>query len=174
MFSPFVRLLMIAVSLIYGIKWLYLGEWIGILLILGAVLLTVGYFRYGTVWLAFHALARGNLEKANRHISKINNPDRLGNQSKAYYYWIKGLLALNHGRHEEAKEFLERVEENHLRTANDQSILACLFAQVAIHAGDGDRARTCLKKARALPHKPEVDSIISHVEMLIDTDRGQA
>jgi hypothetical protein len=67
---------------------------------LGAASLGLGYFRHGTVWLAFRAQRRGNTERAKRLLQEIVYFNWLSSQSQVYYQFLVGIHALDDGVHD--------------------------------------------------------------------------
>lgn len=167
MFHPVVRFLLVAACVLYGVWSLQAGRETWIVPFLAAGLLAWGYFRHGTVWLAFRAARRGDFDRSGRLIAKVREPERLTDQNRAYYHWIRGMLALERGDLAPAREHLETAGRGKLRTANDRSIVACQTAEVCARLGDRAAAQVYLTNARAQPHKPQVDELIAKVERIV-------
>ena len=51
-----------------------------------------GYFRNGTVYIAWQKLKKGKIERAEVLISKIKYPKYLSKGQKSYYHFTKGIL----------------------------------------------------------------------------------
>ena len=130
----------------------------------GAAFLAWGYYRYGTVWLAWQEVRRGNTVRAAELLRQVRHPSALSPVQRAYYGWASGYLALSQRDYAGARSHLDTVEAGRLRTTNDRSILSCHRAQVAAGAGDPGLARAELDRARAQPHKPGVDLLIESIE----------
>jgi len=130
----------------------------------GAAFFAWGYFRYGTVWLAWQEVRRGNTTRAAELLREVRHPSALSPVQRAYYGWATGFLALSERDYAGARHHFDRVEHARLRTTNDRSILACHRAQAAAGAGDPDCARSELERARSQPHKPGVDLLIDSIE----------
>jgi len=132
-----------------------------------AASLAYGYFRYGTVWLAFRALRAGRSDRARALLDQIRFPDRLRSQDRAYYEMLHGMLACEREEWTTAKDHFQRAREHRLRTANDRSMVECLLAEVLLRCGDPVAAREHLELARGHFPKPEVAAAIRNVEELI-------
>jgi outer membrane PBP1 activator LpoA protein len=130
----------------------------------GAAFLAWGYFRYGTVWLAWQEVRRGNTGRAAELLREVRHPSALSPVQRAYYGWATGYLALAERDYARARHHFDTVEHIRLRTTNDRSILACHRAQAAAGSGDLDMARSELERARSQPHKPGVDLLIDKIE----------
>ena len=148
MFTPVTRAFLILGSIAYAI-WLFsMGNLGGILFLVAAACLVFGYFRYGTIWLAFQAVRKGKFKLAEKLIGKVFDPNSLNPQSRAYYHWVHGMLALKHGDLNRARDFLDLAATGKLRTSNDRSMVACTLTQIALAKGDRVAAEEQLQKAR--------------------------
>lgn len=132
--------------------------------LLAAAALVYAHFRNGTVWLAFHALRGGDSEEARRLLDAIRRPGWLDRQSRAYYEWIRGTLALEAGNREDAVDRLRAALEGGLRTDHDRCVVACVLADTLLDLGGREEAAALLRRARALPHREELDPEIDRVE----------
>jgi outer membrane PBP1 activator LpoA protein len=165
MFGTKIRLLLIALLCGFAVWSAVDGVYTrGALYLIGAALLTWGYFRYGTVWLAWQALRRGNMKRAGHLLEEVRHPAALSPIQRAYHDWAAGYLALSARDYPRAGQHLEAVETGRLRTSNDRSILSCHRAQAAAGQGDAEAARSELARARSSPHKPGVDMLIESIE----------
>jgi predicted Zn-dependent protease len=130
-------------------------------------LLAYGYFRYGTVWLAFRALRAGRSERARALLDQIRFPDRLRSQDRAYYELLRGNLAYERENWASARDHFLRAREHALRTPNDRSMVECALAETLLRCGDPVEARKHLELAREHAHKPELAATIRRVDALI-------
>jgi hypothetical protein len=73
MFTPLARLLLVSAAVALGGREIASGRPWGWALMTGAALLALGYFRYGTIWLAFRAYRRGDLERLARRIRQVRD-----------------------------------------------------------------------------------------------------
>lgn len=170
MLTPAVRFILIILGTGLGIALINQGNWMGAFPLLAAGLLAFGHFRYGTVWLAFRALRKGDMDRADALLEKVADPNRLNAQCRAYYDWIKGVVSTARGELDQARQHLESAVGGALRTSTDRSVALCCLAEVAAKSGDEDEAREILDSARAEPHAPSVDPIISKVESMMQKE----
>ena len=164
MFSPTIRLFLVVAGLIGGILRIASDEPAGWMLIAGAALLAYGYFRYGTVWLAFQAYRRGDIATVERRLRQINDPARLRPQDRAYYEFLSGVAAQHRADLDSAHAHLSAVSAEHLRTDNIRSVLECHRAEVAFERGNLDGARRHLDAASQLRHGPAIDDAIKALQ----------
>ncbi len=170
MFTPSVRLFLILGCLAMAVWRLSTGEVEGMVFLFIAVCLGFGQFRYGTVWLAFSALGKNDIDRADSLITKISDPSKLNSQNRAYYNWVKGAVAMSRGEYGQAKDFFELAASGALRTSNDRSAIACCLAEIAAKTGDQTAANEQLEKARSEPHKPGIDGVISDIEKMLQAE----
>ena len=168
MFTPLVRLLLIAFLLIIGgIRYAQDRPLGALVAAAGVAFLTYDYFRAGTVWLAFRALRDENLPRAERFIGQVRRPQYLSPRNLAYYFWVQGALAAQRGDLGPARRQLALAFQGRLRTTNDRCVVACCLADLAIRAGDPEAARAHLGQARALRHRPALEPVIQELEALL-------
>jgi hypothetical protein len=129
-----------------------------------SVLFVYGWFRYGTVVLAFRALRRGNLKRAEKMLAEIRYPNRLGPQYLSFYWWIQGALAADAGDLATARRYLELAYNGRLRTAHNHCVVACCLADLALRLGEMEQARRYLRAARTHVHRSELDPMIEKLE----------
>lgn len=161
------RLAVVALSLALG-AWLSLRGSLmpGLLLLVAGVILGVGYFRYGPVWLAMRALGRGDADKAASHLSSISDPQRLERQSRAYFEMASGLLAASRGRSGDAERHLRRALELPLRTQNDRAVAELTLAELLVGAANAE-ATELLDRASERSPKRRVEEEIARVRELL-------
>jgi hypothetical protein len=168
MFSYPIRILLIVLAAAAGAYQAARGDGgLALAYLAGCALLVWGYFRSGTVWLAFRSFRAGNVRQGDRLISQIRDPRLLGSQQRAYYEWIKGSLAAQAGDSKAAEAHFRESLARRLRTSNDRSLVEACLAQVLIEQGKTDAAREAIGAARGRQHKPQVGSMLDNLETRI-------
>ena len=153
--------------LLYGIFALVLGTfllWRGVVWgwvpLTIPVLLTWGYVRYGPMVLAFKAYHDRDWPALEQHLATVRRPAWLSAQNRAYFALLSGVVRYKRGDVPGARALLAAVPEDQLRTDNMRSILECHRAELALAAGDRAAAEEHVRRARAIPHKPEIDDAL--------------
>src|SRR5690606_5863916 len=97
MFTPFVRLLILAIcsgfsvyAAVYNIRTLLVFS------ALVSVIILIGYFRSATTQLTLKAVLKEDWEKADRLIAQIRYPNRLSKNNQKLYMFCQGMIA--HGK----------------------------------------------------------------------------
>jgi hypothetical protein len=171
MLPPRIRLLIAALTLWLGASSAAHGRYVlGVLFALGAMALTWGYFRVGTVWLALAAYRTGNVELMSTHVRRVRWPRLLSPRYRGYYHWLQGVGLAVEGRLAPARDHLLQARRWRFRTENDRSIMECQLADMAIRCGEPAQAWSHLGHARVLRHHPVVDTLIASVEARIPAE----
>lgn len=153
MFTPRIRLLLIVVAISFGCVELTRGGDSSYLPFIAAALLVIGHFRYGPIRPAFIALQRGQFDEARTLLGSIRYPSLLNGQSKAYFHWIRGVLAtLEPADLATAERELQLAAHGKLRTSNDRCIATAALAEVLFLARDFDRSKSVLEEAAQISH----------------------
>src|SRR6186997_2657770 len=100
MFTPKVRLALAFASFFVGAYWIIKGSLLGLAFVAAAALLGYGYFKYGTVWLAFREVARGNMDQAVQLLNRVSRPDALRSEDRAYFEMGWGLVCASRAQNE--------------------------------------------------------------------------
>lgn len=147
---PYIRLALIAVGIIGGIAlWAAFGFWYGFFLILAGLILLLGLVFLGTVGPAAQALQTGDFDKAEQVLKLTPNPKWLYATNKAYYYMLKGSIALGRKDMVAGEQYLKMAEAVDVPTDNERAMLQIQLAQIALNKGRVQEARTHFKKAQA-------------------------
>lgn len=147
---PYIRLALIAVGIIGGIAlWVAFGFWYGFFLILVGLILLLGLVFLGTVGPAAQALQTGDFDKAEQVLKLTPNPKWLYATNKAYYYMLKGSIALGRKDMVAGEQYLKMAEAVDVPTDNERAMLQIQLAQIALNKGRVQEARLHFKKAQA-------------------------
>lgn len=152
MYSPLLRIALIAICLVAAASALSRGFWMSWVYLLGAVLLAAGYWRTGAVWLAWRAWRRGDAAGAERLLGSVRRPDRLARQQRAYYDWLQGELQRRQGDAAAALPHFEAAARGRLSGPEHMAFVEARIAESALACGDRVRAREAIERARG--HRP--------------------
>ncbi len=163
MFSNPVRLVLILGCVGWGLYQVLRGDLTGLVVVAAGCMFAYGYFRYGTVWLAFRAARAGDLERTARLLSQTRHPERLSSQQRAYFELASGIVEANHGHDEVAAQHLRAALDHELRTENDRCIAEVALAELLAKRESLGEARALIASARKRKHNPEFDEYIAQV-----------
>jgi tetratricopeptide (TPR) repeat protein len=153
MFYIYARYILIAVFLVLGIVlYSQLGMSAAWYLFAASGLLLLSHLFFGNVWLAFNFLKTGAPEKAARVLSHTWAPNLLVSSNKAYYFFTKGMIALQRKDMPTALSLIEQASKIGLKHNNDNALAHLNLAHIHFVQKDKDKARQYL--ASAMQFKP--------------------
>jgi hypothetical protein len=174
MFPTMVRLSLILVLAIATVAAFCLGNERWVLLLLAAVLLTFEHFRGGSIFLAYRAYRKKNIKKLRKHIEGTTKPAWLRPSAKAYYDFLKGVLAMADENFKLARDCLLLAAKGALRTDQMKCITHCLLADTSLELEEEESAKSYLAQARTFPHRDELNPIIQDLENRIEKVKKQS
>lgn len=157
MYSPLVRIIFCLIGLFLAYEFYKQNNWIsfgGMLFAIGLILW--GYFKNGTVYIAFQQLKKKNYLKAEKLLSKIKDPDALSKSQRGYYYFTRGFVLLNKEKLDDSLKDLTTALKIGLRTENDTSIVTLNIAAIELEKGNFEESRNYIEKTRSMKLKPMV------------------
>ena len=110
----------------------------------------LGLVFLGTVGPAAQAMQDADYEKAEQLLKLTPNPKWLYATNKAYYYMLKGTIAIRRKDVAEGERFLKMAEEIEVPTDNEKAMLQIQLAQIALSKGRVKEAKLYFKKAKSL------------------------
>jgi ATP/maltotriose-dependent transcriptional regulator MalT len=156
MLTPRIRLVLAVLAFSFGTYRVIAGDYWGLALLAASALLAYGHFKYGTVWLAFRAVARGQTQKAEQLLRQVRRPAALGARERAYFELASGFVCVSHARNEQAEKHLRLALANELGTSSDRALAEAVLAQLLVARGELSEARAMLDQARARSCRPAI------------------
>lgn len=169
MFTPLVRILLAIGCITMAVYFYIKGDFLEMgWVLLCAGLFIYGYFKSGTVYLAFQYLKKEKYDKAAKLISKIKNPEILSKSQKNYYHFTQGMLASNNKEWEKSSSELTKALNIGLRTKNDTSIVLLNLANVEFERKNYEKALAYISEVREFDLKPLVKTETDRIESEIN------
>ena len=170
MFTPKIRFVLMALAIVALIISLTSQNLPSALLYgVVSIALLIGYYRSGTVWLAYQQLRRQNYDKAIRYLNQTKYPDRLAKSQKGYYYFIRGFAAIEEEQFEQAQEEFQEALNAGLRTQNDEAITYLQLTDLSLIFEDKAQAQQYLEKIQTLNYKPSLEEALTQVKEKMET-----
>ena len=111
----YLRLALIVVTLVGGTVLAFLfGFWYALPVLLIGIILLVGYVLLGTVQSAALLMQKTDFLGAEKRLNMTFKPGWLYSANRAYYYMIKGGIAMQFKRNDEAELLLTKAQETGL------------------------------------------------------------
>jgi tetratricopeptide (TPR) repeat protein len=147
--NPYLRFALIAAGIIGGVAlWLAYGFWYGFPFLIAGLVLFVSYIFLGTVGPAAKALQTQDFAKAEKLLDLTLNPKWLYSANKAFYYMLKGSIALQRKDMDEGEKWLRQAEEIDIPTPNERAMLQIQLAQIEASRQRWKQAQNHLRKAK--------------------------
>lgn len=168
MLSKYGRIVVLSLSLsitvFYFIKGIYLAA---IAMLIGSGFVIYGYFKYGTVYLAFRQLKFGKIKEAEKTLRGIKDKNKLNPQHLAYYHFVWGYIYFSRKNYEQAIIEFEQALDGKIKTKHDMALVYCNLASLHVKTGKKAKAKEFLTQAKNLPYKKSLQSDIDELEKLV-------
>lgn len=166
---PYIRFALIALGVIGGIAlWVAFGFWYGFPFLLAGLILFVGYVFLGTVGPAAQAVQVQDFDKAEQLLNLTLKPDWLYSANKAFYFMMRGSIALSRKDMDKGEYYLKQAEKVDIPTPNERAMLHLQLAQIEAQRRRFPAAKQYLKKAKeAKVTLPEVKEQIAQLEVAL-------
>ncbi len=156
----YVRFALIALGLVGGIALSATqGFWYGIIFILAAIVLLVGYFLLGTMNSAAQLMQFGDLEGAAKRLDLTIKPDWLYQPVRGSFYLIKATMKLQAKQPDEAEPLLVKSLQIGLPSDNETAMVNMQLASIAAQKSQWVKAEQYVKVAKTYKiTEPELKS----------------
>lgn len=173
--NPYLRFALIVLTLGLGI-WLTIdfGVWYGIWFLIVGIVLLVGYIVLGTVGPAAKALQDTDFMKAEKLLGLTLTPRLLYSTNRAYYYMLKGSIALAKKDMDEGEIWLKKAESIDVPTDNERAMLQIQLANIMASRNKWKQAQIHFRNAKQCKiTEGPIKEQLKQLEKAM-TNRGQA
>ena len=145
-----IRLLLVLLFLVLGIV-IHAVNGIGDAwyLYVASILLLTTHFLFGNVWNAFRLIQKGNVTEAENILNQIKRPEWLYKKNRAYYHFIKGMIALQRKELEVGEQHMKEAVQLGLRNNNDNAMARLNLAHISFVQQRYTTAKKQLEKVKA-------------------------
>jgi len=123
------------------------------------------HFKYSSIVLASKYFKNGDHDRAGRLLDEVPNPDRLVNNRRGYYEFMRANIALKKEEYDTAERHFQIASRFPLGGKNDKAFVMIHLANLALRKKDGERSRTYIAKAKELASTPKAQEIINKIEL---------
>ncbi len=149
--NPYLRIALIVAGIGLGVGlWVAFGFWYGFPFWLSGLILLVGFVLMGTVGSAAQATQTMNFDKADKLLRLTFFPKLLYPTNRAYFYMLKGTIAMSRNDMEAGEHWLKKAETIDLPTDNDRAMLQLQLAGAALNRGRFKQAEIHYRNAKDL------------------------
>ena len=137
------KLAIIALGIIGGLILIFTaGFWYGFPLLLIGIGFLVSYILLGTVQSAAQLLEKTRFVEAEERLKWTLKPDWLYVTNRAFYYIMKGSIAANLNRSEEAEGYFEKAKDLKLPSDNERALVYLQLANIKASQGKWTQAKS--------------------------------
>ncbi|WP_373548310.1 hypothetical protein [Haliscomenobacter sp.] len=126
------------------------GFWYGFPFILIGLGLTVGYVLLGTVQSAAEIMQSGDMAAATQRLNLTLKPDWLYVTNRAYYYMLKGTMAMSDKDTEAGEVYLSKAQSLKLPTDNEKVMIELQLASIKANKGKLKEAEAHMRTIKSL------------------------
>lgn len=147
----YLRFALIAVTLIGGIVLSLIdsfGFWYALPFLLIGITLLAGYVLLGTVQSAAQLVQENRFDEAEKRLDLTFFPRFLYATNRAYYFMMKGTIAVARHDTEEGEMWLKKAQEVEVPTDNEKAMLELQLANIAASKGKWKQAKLHLREAK--------------------------
>lgn len=123
---------------------------------IASVFLLWGYFRKGSVSLALARLRNEEYKEAEAILEQTRQPEKLDKKQKAYYLFVKGFIAREKDRYDEAKILLEESLNEGIRNQNDIAMALLALTDMEMVKHNKRQAEAYFVQLKGLKVKPSL------------------
>jgi tetratricopeptide (TPR) repeat protein len=147
----YLRFALIAVTILGGIALsVAFGFWYGFPFVLVGLILLAGYIALGTVQSAAMIMQSGDLEGADKRLGLTYFPNWLYVTNRAYFYMIKGSIAIAQKNNEEGERYLKIAQAIKVPTDNEKGMIELQLASINANKGKWKEAEYHYRKLKEL------------------------
>ncbi len=147
----YLRLALIALTFIGGTALAFaFGFWYAFPFFLIGIFLLVGYILLGTIQSAAILLQETKFTEAENRLKLTLFPKLLYPTNRAYYYILKGTLAIAAKNMDEGEMWLKKAQQVKLPTDNEKAMIELQLANIAANKGKWQQAQLHMRNLKGL------------------------
>jgi tetratricopeptide (TPR) repeat protein len=147
----YLKFALIGLCLIGGIILaIFQGFWYSFPFILIGILLILSYIFLGTVQSSAEMIQTGNFDGAEKRINLTYFPKLMYVTNRAFYFIIRGSLAMNKGDNNEAEELFNNALNLKLPSDNEKGLILLQLANINGTKGKWTAAKNHFREAKKL------------------------
>ncbi len=149
------------------------GFWYAFPLILIGLVLLVGYILFGTVQSAAVLMQSGDFDACEKRLNLTLTPKWLYSTNRAYYYMIKGSVAMARQEVDESEKWLKKAQEIDVPTDNERAMLELQLANIMASRDKWKQAQIHFRNIKKMKvTEPAIKEQIQQFEKALQ-NRGQ-
>ncbi len=129
---------------------IFQGFWYAFPLLLVGLALLAGYIFLGTVQSTAQLVQDQQFEEAEKRLALTIKPEWLYKTNRAFFYMIKGTLAMNRKDHTAAEEWLTKAQSIELPSDNEKAMVLLQLANINVSKNKWTKAKANFQEMKKL------------------------
>lgn len=147
----YIRFALIVLFTFGGIGlWAAYGVWYGIFFILTGITLLAGYLLLGTIQSSAELMQQTDFDGAERRLGLTLFPRLLYSANRAYYFLLKGTLAVQRKDFDHAEEWMMQADSIGLPSDNERAMVYMQLSNIAASRNNWTGAMAHFRKVKDL------------------------
>jgi hypothetical protein len=130
--------------------WATLGIWYGLFFVLAGLVLLGGYLLLGTIQSTAELIQKMDFEKAEDRINLTFFPKLLYSANRAYFFLLKGTLAMQRKDFNAAEHFMLLADATGLPSDNEKAMVYMQLSNIAANRNNWTGAMAHFRKVKDL------------------------
>jgi tetratricopeptide (TPR) repeat protein len=165
MIGLIIKIILSLGSLFYTAYLFNDGSWVwGIFMILATALFTLLIFKNQNIILAALQMRQQNVEKAQKYLGRISQPQYLIRGQRAYYFYLFALASQQDVKMSQTETFLRKALTIGLKRDHDQAMAKINIAAICMQTGRRREAENLLNEAKKLDTKGILGDYIKNMK----------
>lgn len=147
----YLRFALMGLLLVGGVAAIFIfGFWWAFPFILAGLILTAGYFLFGTIQSASQLLQDQKFAEAEKRLALTIKPDWLYTTNRAYYYILTGTIAMQRQDFDSAEEALKKAQSIQLNTDDERAMVQMQLINIYYNRQQWNKAKLHLDQCKKL------------------------
>ena len=147
--NVYLKLAIIVLTLVLGTYlWAAYGFWYGIWFVIIGIVMLASYVLLGTVQTAAEKMQTTDFDGVEKRLAMTLSPKLLYKTNRAYYYLLKGTVALNKRDYEKAEELFLVAEKTGLPSDQEKGMVQFQLASIAANKNNWTAAQNYYRNAK--------------------------
>lgn len=167
--------LAVFVALVATALWQFTENYIGngIFLLLLSLLVLLLYFKNEMLISILFKLRKQNFEGAEKTLNKINPEKHLVKNQQGYYYYLKGIIAVQKNDLKTSEGFLKKALDFGLNQKEDEAVANLQLAGITLSKNKQLEAKKFLAAAERLDSKGMLKEQVTMIKNQLQMVKGQ-
>jgi len=150
-FNIYLKLATIFLTLVGGtILAITISFWYALPIILIGIIVLVSYLLLGTVQSAANMVQEQKFDAAEARLKLTLKPNWLYSTNRAYYFVMKGTLAMQRNDVKNGEMYLQRAEQVGLNTDNEKGMIKMSLISIYMNKGKHQKAKSIYRELKKL------------------------